>query len=224
MGGSECIVGRKAELFWNSAKAIWYKWSSQSPANKDDPKNANDLEGLAQVADTAAAYYGGNRKAVIMAVSDFVLGVPGAGPLSVYNAHKGEGSQYIWGDQGFHTDFRDGSPQPRHAWAYIAETSTPGSGFLSALLERIGGIGGQLTGQLTNYYHEFTDSTGGSWNDFILSEAGMYIGWQYTVGAIDPANLGNELRQNLGPNAPDALTGRGKAPANTMEWYLLPGR
>lgn len=213
--GSECIVGRKQELLRTSSIEIWRKWSSRSPLHRDNPSTANDLNGMTQIFETALALYQGNVRATVEGTSEIILGTKTIGPLSAARSKFTEvksSAWLTWGDTGFHKDFRDGGNQPYHVWAYIAETSEPGA---------ISGFLGQFTGQISNYIHEFLEG-GSSWNDFILSEAGFYVGWQISSGAVDVNELGNLVRQSLGPNAPDALTSKGKAPGSMLEWYILP--
>ena len=58
-----------------------------------------------------------------------------------------------------------------------------------------------------NYFHEVIqgdlrqpdDGWGTSWNDYVLSEAGMKIGAQITNGSITPQQLGDVILQNIGP-------------------------
>jgi len=108
--------------------------------------------------------------------------------------------------EGFHRDFRDKHNQPYHVWGYIAQTAAPGN-LLSNDFNTI------VLSNWANLVHEIVQSKlnidqgfGTSWQDYVLAEAGVKIGYEITTGLIvSPSDLGDALRRELGPEGPGSM-------------------
>jgi RHS repeat-associated protein len=178
----------------------------------------DSLEAMAQIAEKAASIYGNDWDNVLRALTYIYSGDPVYGSLTLKYVHDTEHGPLVeFGDKGFHRDFRDKGNQVYHVWGYIANSSAPGDSTTGIYL--------LIEATTINYVHEFDPravGNGGSWKDFILSEAGMYIGNQITTGAITPYELGDTLRQYLGPNTPPAFTSAGRSEYLWFENWWLP--
>jgi RHS repeat-associated protein len=181
----------------------------------------NDLEAMAQIIDYGSTLFP-DYDDLLPALTNIFNGVNTSGPGTLIAAAQMNdtngcagvgreprdcaGAKYYFEDTGFHTDFQDSHNQPYHLWGYIANTASPGNkkaGTLG-LIEAVSG----------NIAHEYVQSIlanagirtdkgwGTSWNDFVLSEAGMEIGILITDGAISPSELGDVIRNRIGINGP----------------------
>ena len=174
----------------------------------------NDLEAMATIADVAAVTLR-SWDAILPALSHIFLGVETSGPGTLIKAalsshangcagvgrepHDCGGATDYFKDSGFHDEFKDGHNQPYHVWGYIAETASPG--------QPLGWAAGVAFSVWGNTFHEriqdelnWDGGWGTSWQDYYLSYAGMEIGTLITDQSITPAELGNVLRDRLGPN------------------------
>jgi RHS repeat-associated protein len=188
----------------------------------------NDLEAMARIIEAGARVYN-NFSTLLPALSSVFLGVETSGPGTLVAAVKLAG-QYgcagvgreprdcstnteYFSDTGFHSDFRDFHNQLYHLWGYIANTAAPGN--------HIAGFAGTLVGVQANGFHEQDQSIiastarklgfddwaddkgwGTSWQDYVLSEAGMRIGALITDQTIAPRELANIIRHTIGPQGP----------------------
>ncbi|MBI9049672.1 MAG: RHS repeat-associated core domain-containing protein [Anaerolineaceae bacterium] len=105
-------------------------------------------------------------------------------------------------DSGFHEDFQDEHNQPFHVWANIAQTAYP-YGNNAEFTQ------GRALGGWANFIHDpvqswlnIEDGWGTSWEDYFLSEAGWEIGELITDQTIQPDELADTLRSQLGPDGP----------------------
>jgi hypothetical protein len=175
----------------------------------------NDLEAMARIIFAAARLYQ-QWDPFMQALSQIFLGTghAGAGTLISAVAAGGcgglgreprdcPGNTIYFSDTGFHPDFRDEHNQIYHVWGYIAETYK-------------GNIVGKGLAHIGNEVHEFAQSKlqelfdglnidsdigwGTSWQDYVLSEAGMQIGALIADEAITPAELAGVVREMLGPS------------------------
>jgi RHS repeat-associated protein len=130
-----------------------------------------------------------------------MLGLGGGGCAGVgREPHDCPSNTVYFHDTGFHPDFQDDHNQPYHVWGYIAQTTTPGDAIAFEL--------NFTMSQWGNLIHEEMQSKlnwdrgwGTSWQDWVLSEAGVLIGYKITYGLItSPAELGDTLRRDLGSN------------------------
>ncbi len=183
----------------------------------------NDLEAMALMADILASVYDGWDQ-ILPEMSQIFNGTKGYGPFSLAQAGltsflgggcggigrethdcPGNEGRPQFSDKGFHNDFKDGHNQPFHAWGYIAQTAVPGSW--------VDGLEGVLFGVVGNVVHEPMQSAlsggngeglgwGTSWQDYVLSDKAMGIGLAISAGNVSPAQLGDIMRQVLGPQGP----------------------
>jgi len=105
------------------------------------------------------------------------------------------GAVNSFSDEGFLSDFQDGHNQLFHFWAYLATAA-------SAEWENPLGTVLELTvSETANFYHEIiTQDSGSSWQDYGLAVSGMQTGLYIQLGLTPPDQLGNYLRNTLGPN------------------------
>lgn len=188
-------------------------------AKRIDDVNVTSLDAMVAIIEIAAGVYGDDWSGMLDSLSNAFLGVATHGPgtleLAVVatkidgcagvgrNARDCPEEKYRFGDSGFHEDYRDNDNQIYHVWGYIADTANPynslGGGF--SLFESL----------FANVFHEYVQSElnidegwGTSWQDYVLSEQGMYIGSLITVGTslgiLKTSDLGNIVRCLLGPN------------------------
>lgn len=181
----------------------------------------NDLEAMARIADVAARLYP-TWNQFLPEMGKVFTGSPEYGTLGLiapgFSSMLGLGEGGCAGvgreprdcptntsyflDTGFHFDFQDRHNQPYHVWGYIAQTATPG--------DVLGFELNKILSDWANLMHEQVQSAvnldggwGTSWQDWVLSEAGVYIGYQITYGLIaSPSGLGDALRRQLGPSGP----------------------
>jgi len=174
----------------------------------------DDLKAMAGIVDFAHRLYGRDWDGMAKSLSLLFLGDQVRGPGSLWTTYRSPHGPVIdFKDTGFHPDFRDYRNQVYHTWAYIVETASPNN-----IAE---GILGGYSATVGNYVHEFPLADGSSWEDFQLAEAGIYIGWQVTTGAVSLSQLGDFILQTLGPNAPPGLTSAGRLPYSPLESWLL---
>ena len=181
----------------------------------------NDLEAMAMISDVAAGVhrtwdrfmpemgkiftgspaYG--TFGLIAPGFSSMLGLGGGGCAGVgREPHDCPSNTIYFSDTGFHPDFQDDHNQPYHVWAYIAQTTTPGD-IISFELNYILSQWGNLIHEEVQSKLNWDDGWGTSWQDWVLSEAGVMIGYKITYGLIvSPAELGDTLRRDLGPQGP----------------------
>jgi len=176
----------------------------------------DDLEAMARVIDYAAVLFQ-QYDDMIPALSQIFLGVNESNPLTVLHASDADGcaaigrepkdclsnaADEVFWDRGFNRDFRDRHSQVYHYWAFVAtaaSTDMPIGGF--AL--------GFYTGHGGNIAHEIfkvgdPGGAGATWQDFALSQAGINTGEMIAFGLIQPNELGDYVRENIGPNGSGA--------------------
>jgi len=173
--------------------------------------NVDDLEAMATISDITAGYYPGWDE-YLSQMGLIFIGAEKTGTFALISAVMAggcggigresrdcEGNTVYFLDKGFHPDFRDRHNQPYHVWGYIAQTATPGNPLAND-------FNTVVMSQWANLIHEVVQSTinwddgyGTSWQDFVLSEAGMKLGSQITYGLIaSPSEVGDTLRRELG--------------------------
>ena len=177
----------------------------------------NDLEAMSMISDVAAGVYrtwdrfmpevgkiftGSSAYGTFGLIApglSSMLGLGGGGCAGVgREPHDCPSNTLYFHDTGFHPDFQDDHNQPYHVWGYIAQTTTPGDAIAFEL--------NFTMSQWGNLIHEEMQSKlnwdrgwGTSWQDWVLSEAGVLIGYKITYGLItSPAELGDTLRRDLG--------------------------
>ena len=128
-----------------------------------------------------------------------MLGLGGGGCAGVgREPHDCPSNTVYFHDTGFHPDFQDDHNQPYHVWGYIAQTTTPGDAIafeLNFTMSQWGNLIHEEVQSKLNWDHGW----GTSWQDWVLSEAGVAIGYKITYGLItSPAELGDTLRRDLG--------------------------
>jgi len=183
----------------------------------------NVLESMSKIVGKASEIYGNDSDGMMRGLSMIFLGAPEYGPGTLIKAENvlksSEPSFFLkFGNKGFHDDFRDGQNQVHHVWAYIAETYNPG------------GLPISITAQPSNYYHEIeeyyqlkkTGKEGSSWDGFILSMAGIYIGININTGAVSLTDLDSYLLDTLGPNAPSYLLSESRSFEFPIMYEFLP--
>jgi RHS repeat-associated protein len=182
------------------------------------------LDAMAKIVDKAYSIYGEDEDGMMRALSNIFLGVPEYGPGTLIKADEaiesGEPPYFlVFGDKGFHPDFRDKQNQVRHVWGYIAETYGVSFGPQNATVSP-----GALSGFVGNYVHEYEErgQLGGSWDDFILAVAGIGIGQDINNGTVALSELGNHLRETLGKNAPNYVLTDYRAWQFNITIHLLP--
>jgi len=175
----------------------------------------DDLEAMAIISDvTSESYHDWSR--YLSNMGEIFIGTEKTGTLALLSAIMAggcggigreprdcSGNTAYFLDTGFHEDFQDRHNQPYHVWGYIAQTATPGNPLIND-------FNTVVMSQWANLVHEVVQSAvnldngfGTSWQDYVLSEAGMEIGYQITYGLIaSPSELGNTLRRELGPSGP----------------------
>jgi len=185
----------------------------------EDLGGINDLEAMSMISDVAAGVYrtwdrfmpevgkiftGSSAYGTFGLIApglSSMLGLGGGGCAGVgREPHDCPSNTTYFRDTGFDPDFRDNHNQPYHVWGYIAQTTTPG--------DAIGFELNFIMSQWGNFIHEEVQSKlnwdrgwGTSWQDWVLSEAGVVIGYKITYGLItSPAELGDTLRRDLGPH------------------------
>jgi len=183
----------------------------------------NDLEAMARTSEVLAGYYP-NWPEFLDEMSETFLGVRVHGPGTLVVAAAATARSGCIGlgreerdcpanrgkpqfsDTGFHPDFRDRHNQPYHVWGYIAETALPEVPQHNTLmLARTGNLFHEC-GQSFLAMLGFGDGWGTSWQDFVLSYAGMEIGVAITTGEIaHPVDLAARLRSRLGPEGPGSF-------------------
>ena len=205
--GYECDW--KTPYLWDRAESILKRLGGK-----------NDLEAMAKIVEAGARVYK-DFDTLLPALSAVFLGVEASGPGTLWAAaqstRNGGGcagvgrdprdcssNEVSFTDTGFHLDFRDFHNQIFHLWGYIANTASPG--------DASGGLIGLEEAVLGNIVHEYVQSVianmgtgdslgwGTSWNDFVLSEAGMEIGVLITNQAITPSELAGVIRDRIGSN------------------------
>ncbi|MFZ1628120.1 MAG: hypothetical protein WAV70_04230, partial [Anaerolineae bacterium] len=181
----------------------------------------NDLEAMAVISDVAAGLYRtwdrfmpemgkiftgspayGTFGLIAPALST-MLGLGGGGCAGVgREPHDCSSNTVYFHDTGFHSNFRDRHNQPYHIWGYIAQTTTPGN-IISFELNFALSQWGNLIHEEVQSRLNWDDGWGTIWQDWVLSEAGVLIGYQITYGLItSPVELGDTLRRDLGPLGP----------------------
>jgi hypothetical protein len=189
----------------------------------NDLGGKDDLEAVARIVDKSAKIYGSFEK-MIPALSEIFSGVNESNSLTIYHAFLADkcaalGRDDCWankaggvfGDKGFHEDFQDGFSQPFHFWSFLATAAnTEGVGPANY-------IPGRVVGNAANEFHEriapslvrllypSTVDVGATWQDYALSRAGMNIGTLVNIGAIQPSQLGDTIRNYVGPGGPGAF-------------------
>jgi len=195
----------------------------------------SDLEAMALIVDESAIVYDGDLDQMMPTLSSIFLGTPQTGTTGLISPvinnklfdggcdgvgrskHDCDGNQYSFGDSGFHEDFRDEDNQIFHFWGYIAQTySNP---FFVGLNTTIG-VGGNLFHEIVQSSLNIDDGWGTSWNDYVLSDVGMYTGIQLSKGEISGHEFGDFLRRRLGTNGPGS---RGKLEKSLERWGALKG-
>ncbi|MBK6432469.1 MAG: RHS repeat-associated core domain-containing protein [Anaerolineae bacterium] len=181
----------------------------------------NDLEAMAVISDVAAGLYRtwdrfmpemgkiftgspayGTFGLIAPALST-MLGLGGGGCAGVgREPHDCPSNTVYFHDTGFHSNFRDRHNQPYHIWGYIAQTTTPGDTISFELNFTLSQWGNLIHEQVQSKLN-WDSGWGTSWQDWVLSEAGVLIGYQITYGLItSPVELGDTLRRDLGPLGP----------------------
>lgn len=196
--GYECDP--KIAHLWDRADKILHKYGGK-----------NDLEAMVKIINTAASLYR-TYDEMIPALSGVFIGIESSNPGSLYNAAfhntgcSGMGRDpgdcptndepgESFKDSGFHRDFQDGHNQLFHYWAYLtttasAQTSLPFVDHLAGLL--VGGFG--------NVFHEIiAQDDQSTWQDYGLAASGMETGLYVGMDLIPPSQLGNYIRNDLGP-------------------------
>jgi len=198
-----------------------FLWS-QANSILNELGGINDLEAMARIIEAGASVYS-DFDALLPALSGVFIGVERSGPGTLWAAAvaaqqdgcAGVGrdiedcptNTVYFRDTGFHPDFRDTHNQIFHLWGYIANTAVPGNTFKGNM--------GVFEAVAANGFHEIDQSIiatvgeklgmggdafgpGTSWQDYVLSEAGMKIGTLITNQAITPMELADLIRNMIG--------------------------
>ena len=181
----------------------------------------NDLEAMARIVELGARLYPAWDR-FLPEMGKIFTGSPQYGPLGLIEpgistmlglgqggcAGLGReprdcpGNTSYFQDTGFHRDFQDGHNQPYHAWGYLAQTATPGN-VLAFELDLILSQWGNLVHEVVQSAINLQGGWGTSWQDWVLSEAAVDLGYAISYGLIaSPTQLGDTLRRNLGPHGP----------------------
>jgi len=204
--GFECDW--KTEFLWGRAENILGRWGGK-----------NDLLAMVKIISEGSRIYQ-DFDSLLPALSEIFIGSNVTGPGSLVSSLSADGCAGIgrdpincdgiahyFTDRGFHPDFQDSYNQVYHLWGYISETASPGNKYLGEI--------GQKTAVIGNNFHEIIQSNislwmnefnfystigiGTSWEDYVLSLAGMEIGALITNKAISPGELSNFIYKRIGP-------------------------
>jgi RHS repeat-associated protein len=206
--GIECDW--KTPYLWNRSEEILKKYGGK-----------NDLKAMTKIIDAGSRVYG-DYDTLLPALSGVFLGSDTYGPGTLWAAkgtgcagvgrepHDCAGASDYFSDTGFHSDFQDEHNQLFHVWAYIANTSSPGSS----------NIVGLIIASFANGFHEVDQSNiakigqvfgnqammgkgwGTSWQDYTLSLAGIYIGSLITDQVVTPSELAGTISSIIGSQGP----------------------
>jgi RHS repeat-associated protein len=181
----------------------------------------NDLEAMARIVELGARLYP-SWDQFLPAMGEIFTGSPQYGTLGLIapgvssmlglgeggcaglgrEPHDCPDNGVYFKDTGFHLDFQDGHNQPYHTWGYIAQTATPGD-ILAFELNLILSQWGNLVHEVGQSFLNWDSGWGTSWQDWVLSEAAVNIGFKITYGLIaSPVELADHLRRDLGSNGP----------------------
>jgi hypothetical protein len=152
-----------------------------------------DLEAFARLSDFTA-FLSGNKSDYMMAMSWTINGFNGGGigrvgalvfPLAPELVGGGEVSG--WRDTGFGFLFQDGGNQIQHAWLAVQIGYWQGDNAFT---------------QFAVMWHEIPNlpgNGGASWQDWLLSRAGLPLGQQIAAGTVTISAVGDYIRRNFSP-------------------------
>lgn len=162
---------------------------------RNPAKGVDDVEALARVMNFAAGYdtsaqeWADDLSSVLLDATGTTTLVKGVYLKAIEFLGFTSLNLPEFGDTGFNLVYQDGQNQPYHWWGYVNTTAQ-------------GGFWGLLLAIFANVTHEFFDPTeifngGSSWEDYGLSDNGMFFGLMLYNGKVTPDTAADYVRHLL---------------------------